>query len=195
MSNNSYKIWYGVLGCCCCCCCYCCSCPCCCCCLLIFSRPNILLTISHEWLFQLTWNKHYSDVIMGTIASQITSLTIVYSTVYSSADQRKRQSSASLAFVRGIHRWPVNSPHKWPVTRKMFPFYEVIIKVSASTERWANYVIWTFDITYDGRADRHGTKGVWEDRIWDPLYDLQLWPRPWTWAWIWGSLISLYMRR
>ena len=43
---------------------------------------------------------HYSDVIMGTMASQITSLTIVYSTVYSGADQRKRQSSASLAFVK-----------------------------------------------------------------------------------------------
>ena len=52
---------------------------------------------------------HYSDVILGVIASQITSLTIVYSTVYSDADQRKHQSSASLAFVRGIHRGPVNS--------------------------------------------------------------------------------------
>ena len=47
---------------------------------------------------------HYNDVIMGAIASQITSLTIVYSTVYSDADQRKHQSSASLAFVRVIHR-------------------------------------------------------------------------------------------
>ena len=59
---------------------------------------------------------------MGPIASQITSLAIVYSTVYSDADQRKHQSSASLAFVRGIHRGPVNSPHKWPVTRKCFHF-------------------------------------------------------------------------
>ena len=49
---------------------------------------------------------------MGTIAPQITSLTIVYSTVYSDADQRKYQSSASLAFVRGIHRRPVNSPQR-----------------------------------------------------------------------------------
>ena len=71
---------------------------------------------------------HYNDVIMGTIASQITSLTIVYWTFYSDADQRKHQSSASLAFVRGNHRWPVNSPHKWPVTRKMFPFDDVIMK-------------------------------------------------------------------
>ena len=70
---------------------------------------------------------HYDDVIMGAIASQTTSLTIVYSTVYSDADQRKHQSSASLAFVWGIHRGPVNSPHKWPVTRKMFPFHDVIM--------------------------------------------------------------------
>ena len=64
---------------------------------------------------------------MGTIASHITSLTIVYSTVHSGADQRKQQSSTSLAFVRGIHQWPVNSPHKWPVTRRMFPFDDVIM--------------------------------------------------------------------
>ena len=64
---------------------------------------------------------------MGAIASQITSLTIVYSTVYSGADQSKHQSSASLAFVWRIHRGPVNSPHKWPVTRKMFPFDDVIM--------------------------------------------------------------------
>ena len=70
---------------------------------------------------------HYSDVIMNTMASQITSLTIVYSTVYSGANQRKHQSSASLAFVLGIHRWPVNSPHKGPVTRKLFPFDDVIM--------------------------------------------------------------------
>ena len=70
---------------------------------------------------------HYGDVIMGAIASQITSLAIVYSAVYSDADQRKQQSSASLAFVWGIHREPVNSPHKWPVARKMFPFDHVIM--------------------------------------------------------------------
>ena len=70
---------------------------------------------------------HYNDVIMGTIVSQITSLTIVYSTVYSDADQRKHQCSASLAFVRRIHQWPVNSPHKWPVTRKMLPFDDIIM--------------------------------------------------------------------
>ena len=70
---------------------------------------------------------HYTGVIMSTTASQITCLTIVYSTVYSDAHQRKHQSSASLAFVQGIHRWPVNSPHEGPVTRKMFPFDDVIM--------------------------------------------------------------------
>ena len=61
---------------------------------------------------------------MGSMASQITSLTTVYSAVYSGANQRKHQSSASLAFVRGIHRRPVNSPYKWQVTQ-MFPFDDV----------------------------------------------------------------------
>ena len=66
-------------------------------------------------------------VMVSSIASQITGLTIVYSTVYLGADQRKHHISASLAFVRGIHRSSVNSPHKWPVTRKMFPFDDVIM--------------------------------------------------------------------
>ena len=70
---------------------------------------------------------HYSDVIMCAMSSLITSLTSVYSTVNSCADLRKNQSSALLAFVRGNHRRPVNSPHKWPVTRKMSPFGDVII--------------------------------------------------------------------
>ena len=94
--------------------------------------------MEHTYVVCLTWcvfiifqwsihPRHYDDVIMETIASQITSLTSVYSTVYSGADQSKHQSSASLAFVWGIHRGPVNSPHKWPVTRKMFPFDDVIM--------------------------------------------------------------------
>ena len=53
---------------------------------------------------QILFSAHYDDVIMTTMASQITSLAVVYSIVYSDADQRKHQSSASLAFVRGIHR-------------------------------------------------------------------------------------------
>ena len=70
---------------------------------------------------------HYDDVIMTMLASQITNLTVVYSIVYSGVNQRKHQSSASLAIVREIHRGPVNFPHKWPVTRKMFPFDDVIM--------------------------------------------------------------------
>ena len=65
---------------------------------------------------------------MGAMVAQITSLTIVYSTVNSDADQIKHQSSAWLAFVRGIHQGPMNSPHKWPVARKMFPFDYVIMR-------------------------------------------------------------------
>ena len=72
-------------------------------------------------------SSHYNDVIMSALASQITSLTIVYSTVYSHTDQRKHQSSASLAFGWGIHRGPVNSPHQWPVTRKSIPFDDAIM--------------------------------------------------------------------
>ena len=60
--------------------------------------------VNQTYYVRTVTNSHYNDVIMTTVASQITSLTVVYSTVYSEADQRKHQSSASLAFVRGIHR-------------------------------------------------------------------------------------------
>ena len=68
---------------------------------------------TREWIDIRLWTDeihsiHYNDDIMSSMASQITSLTIVYSTVYSDTDQRKRQSSASLAFVWGIHWWPVS---------------------------------------------------------------------------------------
>ena len=76
---------------------------------------------------------HCNDVIMSVMVSQVTLLTIVCSSVYSGAYQRKHQSSASLAFVRGIDRWPVNSPHKGPVTRKMFPFDDVIMVINMHT--------------------------------------------------------------
>ena len=70
---------------------------------------------------------HYSGVIISMMAFQITGISIVCSTVCSGTDPRKRESSASLAFVREIHRRPVNSPQKGPVTRKMFPFEDVIM--------------------------------------------------------------------
>ena len=90
--------------------------------------------------------------------SQITSLTIVYSIVYSDADQRKHQSFASLAFVRGIHRGPVNSAHKGPVTRKMFPFDDVIMKYAAGHGRppccldCEHKVIWIIFIIHDSEV-------------------------------------------
>ena len=95
--------------------------------LTTFTSDWLLVVIKYNTLLQMThmpntkvdrelWNTcqyhnitdssqvHYDDVTMSLMASQITSLTIVYSTVYSGADQRKLQSSASLAIVRGIHR-------------------------------------------------------------------------------------------
>ena len=85
----------------------------------------VMLTIGS---MMASWYRHQcNDAIMTAMASQITSLTIVSSTVYSGADQRKYQSSELLAFVWGIHRWPVNSPHKEPVTRKMFPSDDFIM--------------------------------------------------------------------
>ena len=73
---------------------------------------------------------HYSDVIMDMMVSQITSISIVCSTIGSGADQRKYQSSVSLAFMRGIHRWPLNSAHKGLVMQKMFPFDDFITYLS-----------------------------------------------------------------
>ena len=102
---------------------------------LIASNENMLHRCSENNLCRTiricyvptSYKFHYNVIIMDTMASEITSLPIVYSTIYSGADQRKHQSSASLAFVWGSHRGPVNSPHKWPVTRKMFPFDDVIM--------------------------------------------------------------------
>ena len=75
-------------------------------------------------------NVQYRDVILSVNASEITSIKIIYWNVYSGADQRKHQSSAPLAFVREIHRWQLNSPHKEPVTRKMFLFDDVSMQTA-----------------------------------------------------------------
>ena len=77
---------------------------------------------------------------MSAAASQITGVSIVCSPVCSGAPQSRHQSSASLVFVRGIHRSPVNSPHKGPVTRKMVPFDDVIMKTA--------YVHWDSPISW-----------------------------------------------
>ena len=75
-----------------------------------------------KWIFF-----HYSDVIMSVMVSPITGISIVYPPVCSDIDQSKHQSCTSLVFVREIHWWPLNSPHKGPITQKMFPFDDVII--------------------------------------------------------------------
>ena len=70
---------------------------------------------------------HYSDVIISATASEVTTVSIVCSTVCSETDQRIQQSSAPLAFMKGIHRWQVYSPHKRPVARKSLSFHDVIM--------------------------------------------------------------------
>ena len=92
-------------------------------------------SLASGWCSILPWSimddinhaDHYSNVRMTVMVSQITGVSIVCSVVCSSTDQRKHQSSASLAFVRGIHWWPVDSPHKGPVMWKMLPFEDVIM--------------------------------------------------------------------
>ena len=101
--------------------------------LCAWSEPNHYLnkrgpTCSKQNLLQ--WRHNERD------ASQIGGAPIVSWTVGSGRDQRKHQSSASLAFVRGIHRWPVNSPHKRPVRRKMFPFDSVIMHLRDGMSAW-----------------------------------------------------------
>ena len=91
-------------------------------CMFYWEKQSIWHTVRCTYCVVVIF-RHHNDVIMGAIASLITSLTIVYTTVYSCADRRTHQSSVSLVFARGIHRWPVNSPHKWPVKRKKFQFW------------------------------------------------------------------------
>ena len=105
----------------------------------ISCRPGDAYTRQGTWSSPVdaTAGHVFRDVIISAMASQITSLAIVYSTVCSGADQTQHQSSASLAFVRGNHRWPVNYPHKGPVTRKIFPFDDVIMQQQTTT--WYNF--------------------------------------------------------
>ena len=96
-------------------------------------RPSTCCSRYRQYTSQI--HSHYSDIIIGLMVSQITGVSIVCSTVCSGADQRNCQSSASLAFVRGIHWWLVNSPHKGPAMQKMFPFDDVIM-ISHNLNQW-----------------------------------------------------------
>ena len=101
------------------------------------SRKNVAAISVDSWIIYIhtcyvmhavTWFwSHYSDVMMSAMVSQTTTVSIVCPTVGSGSEQRKHQSSASLAFVWGIHGRPVNSSNRRPVTRKVFPFDDVIV--------------------------------------------------------------------
>ena len=85
---------------------------------------------STVWLYTLQWCHNEPDGV-----SNHRRLDCLLNHL-SGADQRKYQGSASLAFVMGIHRWPVDSPHKGPVTWKMFPFDDVIISNPNIPTHW-----------------------------------------------------------
>ena len=141
----------------------------------------------YSWV--IAWhvfNIHYSDALMSAMAPRIISVLIVFSTVNSGADRGKHQSSASLAFVRGIHWSTGDSPHKGPVTRKMFPFDDVIMNPSSRPmlllNQWPIYLCcyfienressWLPYVLRDGPEVVHmTTKQPW--RIW--INKPQLW--------------------
>ena len=94
--------------------------------------------------------EHCSGVMISAMASQITGVSIVWSTLWSGADQRKHQRSASLAFVKGIQRWQGNSPHKRLVTRKMVPFDNVIMSIHKYHSLFSQW--WCFSKCFDFRT-------------------------------------------
>ena len=104
---------------------------------------------------------------MSVMMPQITSLTNVYSTDYSGVNQRKHQSSVSLAFVRGIHQWLMNSPHKGPVTWNMFPFDDIIM--------WTMILMSCHMVKSLQIISRSGTRRL---TLWGPY--LQISCRDWT---------------
>ena len=99
---------------------------------VIQRNQTVFYFVGMCWPLHIPDFRHYRDSIMNMLASLITNLTIVYSTLYSGAYWNNHQSYASLAFERGIPRRPVNFPHKGPVTQKMFTFDDVIIRKKMS---------------------------------------------------------------
>ena len=104
-----------------------------------FNHKKVSVFGRQEWITNSTLQWRHNE--LDGVSNHQPRDCLLYSTIYSRADQRKHQSSASLAFVWGIHRWPVNSPHKGSVTRKMFPFDDVIIKNYGEPLRSQNLVI------------------------------------------------------
>ena len=103
----------------------------------------MFLHLLQKTMMSIRWQlvMHYRDIIMSATAPQFTSGSIVYSTCYSGTD-KKHQSSASLAFVTGLHQWPVDSPHKGPITRKMFPCDDVIMDKGNDGITFANVIMY-----------------------------------------------------
>ena len=106
--------------------------------LIIFVSRDLKLIcyFSREIGLTVVFVMHYTDIIMSAMASKKTGVSIVCSTVYSGADERKHQSSSSLAFLKRIHQWLVHSPHKGTVTQKMFPFDDVIMTLQDLIHLW-----------------------------------------------------------
>ena len=135
---------------------------------------NILLEKMRLKMSSVIWRSfysssyHYNDMIMSAMASQITAISIICSTVCSCADQRKHQSSALLAFVRKIERWPVDSPHEDPVTRP-FSFDDVImeyvvgVRISTARTFWVHIWQWTTVVIFvdTGAITRDAGSAVW----------------------------------
>ena len=112
----------------------------------LLSEPMVVSILMHICVTQPQWVNsfvpHYNDIIMSVIASQITGASIVYSAVCLRTDQRKHQSSTSLAFVRGTYQWPVNSLCKGPVTRKVFPFDDFNMMLVTAYGAMVTPIIW-----------------------------------------------------
>ena len=120
-----------------------------------------LSTIPHCKVLKVQFYElHNSDVIMRAMPFLIISLTIDYSTVYSGADQRKHQCSALQAFVRGIQRWPANSPHRGPVTQKLLPVDDVIMISKKTTPSRVRVYLWAVPLTPHLRISRSIMKRV-----------------------------------
>ena len=86
-------------------------------------NPHCCLQVRNIFfVWGIHWHRMVQPIVVQSpvISSRITGVSIVYSAVHWVTDHRKHQSSRSLAVVRGIHRWPMDSPHKGPVTRKLF---------------------------------------------------------------------------
>ena len=114
---------------------------------------------------------------MNTIASQITSLTIVYSTLYSGADQRKHKKFCVTGLCAGDSPGPVNSPHKWPVTRKMFPFHDVIM---CRPNRRNIHIKRIIQFTTSQWQNRHVAVKAMKQRLLPPVHTLAIMGYDWN---------------